>query len=204
MPSWHQRGRTYIFADDGAQALDPENARAAELADEESLAGEHRLAEALRLVVFHDTSRTREERILARAPSLLAREADISDIAKRRRGEQQLSRTRESRRRHLAARHELLHAELDRALERHRGRHGDHGAGLGLQRAADGELDRDDGVAVAVADAVAAAVEGAHVVDGGAGAGEVALRRGAARHGRLSAGVVGAFGLLGFFLRVWF
>ncbi len=51
----------------------------------------------------------------------------------------------------------------------------------GVDGAPDGQLDRQDGVAVAVADAVAAAVEGAHVVDHGAGADELAGRGGAGR-----------------------
>ena len=79
--------------------------------------------------------------------------------------------------RDLAARDQLLHAELHRALERDGGRHGDHGAGPRGHGAAHGELDGEDGVGVAVRDAVGAAVERADVVDGDARADEVGLTR---------------------------
>jgi hypothetical protein len=193
---------TYVFTDDGAQALNPKNAVPAELADKQAFAGEHRFAETLRLVILRHARRAREKSVFASAPSLLASQADIGNIAKRERSQQQLSRPRVRRNRHLTASNPFLHAEFDGALESHGGRHGDHGAGLGFERAADGQLDGHDGVAVAVADAVAAAVERADVVDSRARAGEVALRRGAAGHLRLSARVVGSLGLFLLFLRI--
>lgn len=206
-PSLHaitstMRISTHIFANDGAQALDPKNPRPAELAHKQAFAREHGLAEALRFIVLRHARRAREESIFARAPSLLARQANIRDIAERERRQQQLPRTRVRGNRHLAARDELLDAEFNRAFQRHGRRHGDHAAGFGFERAADGELDGHDGVAVAVADAVAAAVESADIVDGCARACEVALWRGAAGHGRVSAGVVGPLWLFLLFLGI--
>lgn len=64
--------------------------------------------------------------------------------------------------------------------------------GTRVERAADGELDGQDGVAVAVADAEAAAVEGADVVGYGGDAGEFAGGRGA---GEEACGGVLEFGL---------
>jgi len=96
--------------------------------------------------------------------------------------------------RHLAPNQKLLDAEFEVAFQRHGGRHGDHEARFDGQGTSDGELERDDGVAVAVADAVGAPVEGADVVAGGARADEVALGRGAAGHVGLAARVEGAGG----------
>jgi hypothetical protein len=193
---------THIFPNDGAQALDPKNAISTEFADKQAFAGEHGFAETLRLVILGHARRARQESVFASTPNLLAGQANIGNIAERERSQQQLSRPRVRRNRHLTPSNELLHAEFDGAFERHGGRHGDHGAGLGFERAADGQLDGHDGVAVAVADAVAAAVESADVVDGRARAGEVALRRSAAGHLRLSARVVGPLGLFLLFLRI--
>lgn len=193
---------THIFTNDGAQALDPQYTSPAELAHEQTFAREHGLAEALRFVVLGHARRAREESVFAGTPRLLARHANIRDIAERERRQKQFTRASVCGHRHLAASDELLHAELDGALEGHGGRHGDHAAGLHFERTADCQLDGDDGVAVAVADAIAAAVESADVVDGRARAGEVALRRSAARHGRVSAGVVWSLGLFLLFLRV--
>jgi len=193
---------THIFTDDGAQALNPQYTSSAELAHKQTFTREHGLAEALRLVILGHARRAREESVFAGTPRLLARHANIRDIAERERRQKQFTRARVRRHRHLAAGDELLHAELDGALERHGGRHGDHAAGLDFERTADGQLDGNDGVAVAVADTVAAAVERADVVDGRARAGEVALRWSAAGHGRVSAGVVGSLGLFLLFLQV--
>ena len=193
---------THIFTDDGAQALDPQNTSPAELANKQTLAGEHGLAEALRLVILGHARRAREESVFAGAPRLFTRHANVGDVAERERSQQQLARACVRRHRHLAAGDELLHAELDGALESHRGRHGNHAAGLGLERTADRKLDGDDGVAVAVADTIAATVESANIVDCRAGAGEVALWWGTARHGRESAGVVWSLGLFLLFLRI--
>lgn len=180
---WENMSETHIFTNNGTQALDPKNPRAAELANEQSLAGKHGLAETLRLVTLGNARGARQKSVLAGTPSILAREADVGDIAKRSRRQQQLAWSRVRRHGHFTAGDELFHAEFDGAFESHGGRHGDHGARFGFERAADGQLDGHDGVAVAVADAVAAAVEGSHIVDGGAGAGEVVLGRGTAGHG---------------------
>lgn len=103
--------------------------------------------------------------------------------------EQELSGTSVGAVRHLARNEQLLHAEFEATLESDGGRHGDHEARFDGQGTANGELDGDDGVGVAVADAVGAAVEGADVVDGGARSDEVVLWRGAARSLRRAAGV---------------
>lgn len=192
----------YVFANDGAQALNPENTSSSELTHEESFTGEHGFAEGLRLVVLGHASRASQERVLAGTPSILPREANISDIAKREGSKQQLARTRVSRHGHFTTSDKLLHAEFHSALESHGRRHGDHGARLHFQRTAYSELDGDDGVAVAVGDAVAAAIKSAYIVDGRARTGEMTLRRSAAGHLRLSADVDGTLWLFLLFLGI--
>ena len=81
------------------------------------------------------------------------------------RRQQHLAGPREVRHGDVAAGDQLLDAELDLTLHRHGRRHGDHGARLDVQRRADRQLHRHNGVGVAVADAVRSAVELAHVVD---------------------------------------
>lgn len=76
---------THVFANDGAQTLDPQDASPAKLADEEAFAREHGFAEALRLVVLDHTSRARQESILAGTPDLLASQSDVCDVAERER-----------------------------------------------------------------------------------------------------------------------
>lgn len=63
----------------------------------------------------------------------------------------------------VAPRDELLHGELDLALQLDGAGHVDHGARLGLDRGTLLEGQGEDGVGVAVADAVGAAGEGAIV-----------------------------------------
>jgi hypothetical protein len=193
---------THVFANDSTQALNPQDTSTAELADEEAFAGEHGLAEALRLVVFDDTSRARQEGIFASTPDLLASQSDVGDVAERKRSKEELARTSVGRYRHLAASNELLHAEFDCALESHGRRHCDHGAWFGFQRSTDGQLNGHDGVAVAVADAVTSTIECAHVIHRCTRACEVALRRSASWHSRLSAGVVWTFRFFLLFLRI--
>lgn len=95
---------------------------------------------------------------------------------------------------HFATGEQFLHAEFEVAFDGDGGAHGDHGAGLDGQRAAHGELQGEEGVGVAVRDAVGAAVESACVVDGGLGAGEVSWGWGAAGHGAgaVEGGLAGA------------
>ena len=50
---------THILANDGTQTLNPQDAGATELANEEALSGKHGLAEALRFVVLDHASRAR-------------------------------------------------------------------------------------------------------------------------------------------------
>lgn len=157
-------GKTYILPDDGAEARQPQKASPADLVDPQALAAEHGLAEPLPLVLLDDALRAGQVPVVADAPALAARQAQAGDVAQEGRAEQQLPGPREGRVAHLAAGDQLLHAELVRALERDGGAHGDHCSGLGAQRAPHRQLDRQDGVAVAVADAVRPAVEGAHVV----------------------------------------
>lgn len=193
---------THVFANDGAQTLDPQDASAAEFADEETLAREHGLAEALGFVVLDNTSRARQESIFACTPGLFARQSDVGDITEREGSKEQLAWSCVGGNRHLAAGNEFLHAEFDCALEGHGRRHCDHGAWFDFQRTTDGQLDGHDGVAVAVADAVAAAVESAYVVHGSTRACEMALWRSTSWHGRVPAGVVWAFWFFLLFLRV--
>lgn len=162
--------------------MDPENTSPGVLADEQTFAGKHGFAETLRLVILLHTSRAGQESVFARAPSLLAGQTDIGNIAKRERCQEKFAWASVRGNRHFAASDELFHAELDGALESHGGRHSDHGAWLDFERATDGQLDGQNGVAVAMADAVAATIESADIVYGRAGALEVALRRGASGH----------------------
>lgn len=97
---------------------------------------------------------------------------------------------------HLATGHELFHAEFVGTLERNGRAHGDHGARFGAQGAPHGQLYGQDGVAVTVADAVRAPVKGAHVVDDGRGADEVAGGRRAAHEVGGAACIDGRFVLI--------
>lgn len=65
---------------------------------------------------------------MADGPGLAARQAQAGDVAQHGRAQQQLAGPREGRLAHLAARDQLLHAELVGALEHDGGRHGDHDA----------------------------------------------------------------------------
>jgi hypothetical protein len=79
---WHEKmGGTHVFANDGTQTLDPQDASTAELADEETFAGEHGLAKALRLVVLDNASRARQESVFASAPDLFTGQSDVCDVA---------------------------------------------------------------------------------------------------------------------------
>lgn len=184
---------THILPDDSAEAGQPKKANAANLVNEETLTAEHGLANALTLVLLSDALGAGEEAVLADRPRVLAGQTDARDVAQHRRREEQLSGTREVGRGYLPAGHELLHGELDGALEGDGGRHGDHGTRFGLQGASHRQLDRQDGVAVPVADAVAAAVEGADIIDRHARANEVAGLR---RAGAEVRGVASVQGLL--------
>lgn len=195
-------GGTHVLANDGTQTLNPQDASTAELADEEAFTREHGLAEALRLVVLDNASRARQESIFTSTPDLLARQSDVGNVAERERSKKELARSSVGGNRHLAASNELLHAEFDCALESHGRRHCDHGAWFGFQRSTDGQLNGHDGVAVAVADAVTSTIECAHVVHRCTRACEVALRRSASWHSRLSAGVVWTFRFFLLFLRI--
>ena len=156
---------THILPDDGTQATEPQNSSARDAIREPALAGKHHLAEILSLEVLDDALCASEERVLADVPRLAAGEAHRRDVAQAVRRQDDLAGPGVVRHGDVAAGDQLLHAELDLALDRHGRRHGDHGARLGVQRRADRQLDRHDGVGVAVADAVRAAVELAHVVD---------------------------------------
>jgi hypothetical protein len=76
-----RNGGTHVFANDGTQTLDPQDASTAEFADEETFAGEHGLAEALRLVVLDNASRARQEGVFAGAPDLFTGQSDVCNVA---------------------------------------------------------------------------------------------------------------------------
>jgi len=65
---------------------------------------------------------------------------------------------------HLSTGDEFFHAELDASLQSDGWRHADHSAWLDVKWATDGELDRQDCVAVTVRDAERPAIEGADIV----------------------------------------
>lgn len=186
--------RTQVLPNDGAQALNPADADAADLVDEQTLAGEDGLADGLGLVVLRHALRACQKRLLAHGPQVGADEADVGHVAQHVWGDDELARARVDAVCHFPARDQLLHAKLEVALERDGGRHGDHDARLGRQRTAHGQLDRHDGVGVAVADAVRATVEGAHVVDCRAGPDKVSGRRRTAGHVESLAGVENPWG----------
>lgn len=156
-------GRTYIKAVDGAKARQPEDALPQDAVDKQILAGEERLAEALRLGLLAHLGGAREEGILAHEPVLAPIDMQRDDVAKERRPQGHAPGPRVRRLGHAAARDELLHGELHLARQLHRARHVDHGSGLGAHRGALLQADVEDGVGVAVADAVGAAGEAAAV-----------------------------------------
>lgn len=119
--------KTHILPNNRPQRRNPQNPHATNLIHEESLAGEHRLPQALPLVLPDHALGAREEGLPAHGPLLVAAEADVRDVAERGRGEEQLPGPREGGVRHLAA-EELLHGELEVALDHDRGGHGEHGA----------------------------------------------------------------------------
>lgn len=67
-----EEAKTYVLSDDGTERGDPEHALAGDLEDEHALAGEHRLAETLALVLLDDALSVCEEGVLADAPLLVA------------------------------------------------------------------------------------------------------------------------------------
>lgn len=144
----------------------------------------------------------------------MAGELDDGDVADGGRGEEDLSGARVVRFGHFAADEGFLQGEFDVAFEGYGGGHGDHGAwweglvcgrcggregeertGLRGEGTADGELHGENGVGVAVRDAVAPAVEGAYVVG---------LRAACAGELGLAGGLLDLLGLdLGCFFLRW-
>lgn len=173
---------SYVFADDSAHALNPANAHTPHLVDEQALAGKHGLSQALRLVILCNTLRASHESILTNTPGLRACETDVGDIAQHVRRKQQLPGTGVGTMSQLGTDEELLQRSFHRSLQSHGRRHGDHEPRLNRQGTPDRKLDRNDRVAIAVGDAVRAAVESADVVDCRARADEVPARRCPARH----------------------
>ena len=88
---------TYILPDDRAQTRDPQNALARHAVDEEALAREHGLAEALGLVLPDHALRRGEKGVLADGPLLVPGHADAGDVAEGGRGEEQFARAGEGR-----------------------------------------------------------------------------------------------------------
>ena len=121
-------GATHILPDDGAEAGDPQDAGAAHLVDEQALAGEDGLAEALALVFLDDALGGGDEGVFAHVPRLRPGQAEGGDVAEGRGREHDLARPRVGRVGHLAAGEEFLHGEFDGAFEGDGWRHGDHHA----------------------------------------------------------------------------
>lgn len=143
-----------VLADDGAKGSDPQQADARHFVDPEALAREHGLAQPLALVVLDHALRAGDVGVLADAPRLVAVQADCRHVAQHAGREQHLAGADESGMADFAASDHALQVELVLALERDRGRHGDKHTGFRIQGAAHGQLQRDDAVGVAVADAV--------------------------------------------------
>lgn len=161
--SW-ESGGTHVFADDRTETRHPQQALAGDLVHPQTLAAEHGLAEPLALEVLGHALRRRQIGVLAHGPNLVARHADRGDVAQHPGGYEDFTGADVGRGADVASRDELLHGKLEGSLERHSGRHGDHGAGLAFQGSAHRQLDGEDRVGITMADAEAPTVERAHVV----------------------------------------
>lgn len=173
---------TYVFPHNGTEARDPYDAAAAHLSDEEAFARQEALCQPLALVILYDSLRCSQECVFAHIPRLLTAQSQICDITKAEWGQQQLTRPNVRTNHHITADKPLLYPKADLAFERDGRRHGEHDAWLGADGTAHGQLDGEYCVGVAVADAVAASIESAHVVLSRADTHEVRVRGRSARH----------------------
>lgn len=164
MCSLRIEGETYIFLNNRTEAGVPQDPIPTDLIHEQPFPAEHHLAKPLTFVFLDHTLRTRNKRIFSYRPFTLPVQSQQADITQCTRRHQQLSWACERRMRHLAADEQLLDREFDRTFKSDGGAHGDHDTGLGCDRTTHRELQGHDGVCVAVADTVAAAVEGADIV----------------------------------------
>jgi len=143
----------------GTEACQPHDALAYHVVDEEILAAEESLADALGLGLLGDFRSASEEGIPADNPGRTAIDVESDDIAKEGGSESHTSRSVVGRLGHLAASKELLHGELDLTGQLDVSRHVNHGSRLGAHIGALLEGDVEDCVGIAVSDAVAAAGE---------------------------------------------
>lgn len=150
---------TYVQTIHGPKTRQPKQTLAAHSIHKQVLAGKHGLADSLRLGLHGHVGGTGEKSVLAHGPGRAAVDVQGDDVAHERGAEGQPSRACVGRFRHPAARKELLHGELDVALELDGAGHVYHGAGLGAHGAAGLEVHVEDGIGVAVSDVVAAAGE---------------------------------------------
>ncbi len=104
---------TNIFPDNGPEASQPQQPRAAYLVHPQALAAEHGLADPLAFVLLDDILRRGQIAVVAHGPGLVAREADARDVTEHRWRQEELARAGESRVTHLPACDQLLHAKLE-------------------------------------------------------------------------------------------
>ena len=190
-------GTTHVFSDNRSETGNPHQSVSAHGIREQTLAGEKGLAESLALVVLDDPLGTCQKRILAYSPyfvPVVLVHAQDGNVSQSMWCEQCLSRSGDGGLAHLSTGDKFLHAELDASLQSDGRRHADHGAGLDVQWAADGKLDGQNRVAVAVRDAERAAVEGADIVHVGSCRGEMSGGR-STRSQSIRRGQVYIFGL---------
>lgn len=154
---------TYIKLVYSSKRCQPHQTLSSNSVDEQVFTREHRLAQTLRLSVLRDLAGTGQESIFADRPLLSAIHGKRDDVAKQIRGERDFTRPRIRRLGHLTSSEELLHGELDLACKLDCASHVHHSTGFGAHRATLLEVDVQDGIGVAVGDAVAATLEGADV-----------------------------------------
>lgn len=178
--------KTYIFPNNRAKTRTPKYTLPTNLVNKQALAAEHCLAEALALVLGHDALRTCQERIFADAPLLVTPELDDSDVTDSSRCEQEFAGPGVGRLGHVAANQGFLEREFHATFEGYGWGHGDHGAcglsdggtvetiGIEVSRrtwlrsewASNRQLHSQDSIGVAMAHAIAAAIESAYIVCG--------------------------------------
>lgn len=115
-------------------------------------------------MVFNNALSGSKVGVVSNIPLFLAIETDAGDVAKHRRRKQEFAGPNIRRASKLGTGDDLFHAKFDFAFEGHGGRHGNHGTRLGSEGASHGKLNGKDGVAVAVADAVASSVKCANII----------------------------------------
>jgi hypothetical protein len=72
---------THIFSNDGAEAGEPQDTRAAHSVDKKSFSAEYCLPQALSLVILNHSLRGRQKGIMANHPALFASHTDADDVS---------------------------------------------------------------------------------------------------------------------------